>query len=30
MLGVSQSTISRYAQEYAAREAPRERIANAQ
>lgn len=29
MLGVSQSTISRYAQDYAAREAPREGMANA-
>jgi hypothetical protein len=30
MLGVSQSTISRYAQDYAAREAPREGLTNAQ
>ena len=30
MLGVSQSTISRYAQDFAAREAPREGMANAQ
>ncbi len=30
MLGVSQSTISRYAQDYAARELPRESMANAQ